>query len=149
MTVLQVFLIVLSAILLYQVPTRVIRRLHHSPAPAFIGRLLDSNVRRWLQPPAKIIKHIGIGQGMTMLDLGCGSGAFTTFAARAAGEQGKVYAVDIQPMMLQQLESKLARTEHQDITNIELKQASAYNLPSKMGLLTWYTWSPCFKKYLI
>ncbi len=84
-----------------------------------------------------------------MLDLGCGSGAFTTFAARAAGEQGKVYAVDIQPMMLQQLESKLARTEHQDITNIELKQASAYNLPSKMGLLTWYTWSPCFKKYLI
>ncbi len=133
MTTLQVFLIVLGAILSYQVLIRVIRRLHHSPAPAFIGRLLDSNVRRRLQPPAKIIKRIGIGQGMTVLDLGCGSGAFTTFAARAVGEQGKVYAVDIQTMMLQQLESKLARAEHRDITNIELKQASAYNLPFEDG----------------
>jgi len=66
---------------------------------------------------------------MTVLDLGCGSGAFTTFVARAVGEQGKVYAVDIQPAMIRQLECKLARPENQDLTNIELIQASAYHLP--------------------
>lgn len=37
------------------------------------------------------------------LELGCGSGAFTTFVARAVGEQGKVYAIDIQPKMLKKL----------------------------------------------
>ncbi len=63
------------------------------------------------------------------MDLGCGSGAFTPLVARAVGEQGKVYAVDIQPAMLQQLARKLARAENQDISNIELKQASAYDLP--------------------
>ncbi|MBA7697269.1 2-methoxy-6-polyprenyl-1,4-benzoquinol methylase [subsurface metagenome] len=66
---------------------------------------------------------------MTVIDLGCGSGAFTTFVARVVGEQGRVYAVDIQPAMLQQLERKLFKPENQDITNIELKEASAYKLP--------------------
>lgn len=63
------------------------------------------------------------------MDLGCGSGVFTTFVARAIGELGRVYAVDIQPAMLRQLKRKLSKAENQDITNIELKQASAYDLP--------------------
>jgi len=129
MTVLQVILIVLGAILLYLVLFSVIRKLHRCPAPAFMGRFLDSGYRRWVQPPDKVIERSGIKPGMTVLDLGCGSGAFTPFVARAIGEQGKVYAVDIQPAMLQQLERKLAKAENQDIKNIELKQASAYSLP--------------------
>ena len=129
MTALKVILIVFGAILLWLVLARVHRKLHHFPAPAFIGRFLDSDLRRWLQPPDKLIERSGIKQGMTVIDLGCGSGAFTPFVARTVGEQGKVYAVDIQPAMLQQLERKLAKAENQDIRNIELKQASAYDLP--------------------
>ncbi len=90
-------------------------------------------MRRWLQPPDKLIERSGIRRGMPVLDLGCGSGAFTTFVARAVGKRGKVYAVDIQPAMLQQLERKLAEAENQDIRNIELKQASAYDLPFEDG----------------
>jgi len=135
MTALKVILIVLGAFFLYQALIRIIRKLYHFPAPAFIGQFLDSNVRRWLQPPDKIIERSGIKQGMTALDLGCGSGAYTAFVARVVGEQGKVYAIDIQPAMLQQLERKLARPENQDIKNIELKQASAYHLPFEDGSL--------------
>ena len=69
------------------------------------------------------------------MDLGCGSGAFTTFVARVVGEQGKVYAVDIQPAMLRQLERKLAKPENQDIINIELRQAGAYDLPFEDGTI--------------
>ncbi len=116
-------------IILYFTLFRIIRKFYHPPAPAFIGRFLDSNARRWFQPPDKMIKRSGIKPGMTVLDLGCGSGAFTTFVARVVGEQNKVYAVDIQPAMLRQLKHKLAKAENQDITNIELKQASAYELP--------------------
>ena len=129
MTALKVIFIVLGAILLYLVLIRIIRKLYHFPAPALIGWFLDSNVRRWRQPPDKLIERSGIKPGMTVLDLGCGSGAFTPFIARAVGEQGKVYAVDIQPAMLKQLERKLDKVENQDISNIELKQASAYDLP--------------------
>jgi len=129
MTALKVILIVLGAILLYLVLLRIISKLYHFPAPAFLGRFLDSTVRCWLQPPDKIIERSSIKRGMTVVDLGCGSGAFTPFVARVVGEQGKVYAVDIQPAMLQQLERKLAKAENQDIKNIELKRASAYELP--------------------
>jgi ubiquinone/menaquinone biosynthesis C-methylase UbiE len=131
MTALKIILIVLGAILLYLVLAHIVRRFWNFPAPAFLGRLLDSNLRRWRQPPDKLIERSGIKKGMTVLDLGCGSGAFTTFVARAVGKQGKVYAVDIQPKMLKQLERKLARPENQDINNVELKQASAYKLPFK------------------
>ena len=133
MTALKVILIVLGAFFLYQVLIRIIRKSYHFPAPAFIGRFLDSNHRRRLQPPGKIIERSGIRQGMMVMDLGCGSGAFTPFVARAVGEWGKVYAVDIQPAMLKQLERKLARPENQDIKNIEPKQASAYDLPFEDG----------------
>ena len=129
MTVLKAILIVLGVFLLCQVLIRIIRKSYRVPAPAFIGRFLDSNLRRWAQPPAKLIERCGIMPGMRIMDLGCGSGAFTTFVARAVGEEGKVYAVDIQPAMLKQLERKLARPENRDIRNIELKQADAYNLP--------------------
>ncbi len=133
MTALKVILITISVFLLYQMVYRTIRKLYHFPAPAFIGRFLDSDIRRWVQPPEKIIERSGIKPGMTVIDLGCGSGVFTSFVARIVGEQGKVYAVDIQPAMLRQLERKLAKVENQDIRNIELKQASAYELPFEDG----------------
>jgi len=135
MTALKVILIVLGVIILFYLVLRIIRKLYRFPAPAFIGRALDSDFRRWLQPPDKVIERSGIKRGMTVLDLGCGSGAFTIFVARAVGERGKVYAVDIQPAMLHQLERKLAKAENQEIRNIELKQASAYDLPFEDGTI--------------
>ena len=125
----EVILVILGAIFLLLGLPRIIDKRHRSPAPPFLGRVLDSGIRRWVQPPDKTIERSRIKQGMTVLDLGCGSGAFTTLLARVVGEQGKVYAVDIQPGMLQQLECKLAKAENLDIRNVEIKQASAYELP--------------------
>jgi ubiquinone/menaquinone biosynthesis C-methylase UbiE len=130
MTVIKVVVIViLGLLLLHQVVMRIVRKLVHFPAPAFIGRGLDSNFRRKLQPPDKLIQRSGIRKGMHVLEVGCGSGAYTTFVARVVGGGGKVYALDIQPEMLKQLESKLAKPENEDIKNIELVNSSAYELP--------------------
>ena len=130
MSVPYIILLVLVAFVIYlALVPRAIKKRWHFPAPAFIGRFLDSGFRRFGQPPDKLIERSGIKPGMTVLDLGCGSGAFTTFVARAVGEQGKVYALDIQPDMLQQLARKLAKPENKDLKNIELVQASAYKTP--------------------
>ncbi|MBC8512190.1 MAG: class I SAM-dependent methyltransferase [Dehalococcoidia bacterium] len=129
MTVIKVLSIILGLFALWQVLIRVFRKLFHFPAPAFIGSFLDSNYRRKLQPPEKIIQRSGIRKGTRVLEVGCGSGAYTTFVARAVGREGRVYALDIQPEMLQQLESKLARPENEDIRNVELVNSSAYELP--------------------
>jgi len=125
----KILLTILVVFVLWQIVIRVFRKLFHFPAPAFIGGFLDSNYRRRVQSPDKLIERSGIKQGMKVLDLGCGSGAFTTFTARAVGESGKVYALDIEPKMLKQLENKLAKPENQDIKNIEIINKSAYELP--------------------
>ena len=75
------------------------------------------------------MQRSGIQKGMQVLEVGCGSGAITTFVARAVGDKGNVHALDIQPKMLQQLENKLSRPENRDITNIKLIESSAYDLP--------------------
>jgi ubiquinone/menaquinone biosynthesis C-methylase UbiE len=130
---LKIFLIVIIVIVAFPVLwltlAKLIRKLIHFPAPSFIGRLLDSNYRRKIQPPHKIVQRSGIKEGMNVLEVGCGSGAFTTFVARAVGEKGKVYALDIQPNMLKQLENKLAKPENKDIQNIKLIEGNAYELP--------------------
>lgn len=47
------------------------------------------------QQPEKVIAALPISQGAQIADLGAGSGYFTFHLAKAAGANGKVYAVDI------------------------------------------------------
>ena len=129
MHVLKIILIILGAIIIWLIFIRILRKLVHFPAPSFIGRFLDTNHRRRLQPPDQRIRASDITKGIKALEIGCGSGAYTTFIAKAIGNEGKVYALDIQPKMLEQIKKKLDKVENKDIKNIELVLASAYELP--------------------
>jgi ubiquinone/menaquinone biosynthesis C-methylase UbiE len=140
-----VILCILAFTIFWLTLAKVIRKLHPFPAPAFIGRLLDSGYRRRIQPPRQLIERAGIQNGMQVLDLGCGSGAFTPSIARTVGDKGKVYALDIQADMLKQLERKLSRHENRDIRNIKLIERSAYELPfedSSLDLVSMVTVLP-------
>jgi len=131
--VLKIVLIVILCILAFPILwlslAKLVRKMFRFPAPAFIGRLLDSGYRRRIQPPEQLIERSGIKKDMHILDLGCGSGAFTPFIARTVGVKGKVYALDVQADMLKQLERKLAKPENRDIKNIKLIEGNAYELP--------------------
>ncbi|RME84145.1 MAG: methyltransferase domain-containing protein [Caldilineae bacterium] len=83
-----------------------------------------------MQPPSDIVRRSGIKQGMRVVDLGCGSGTFTLEMAKHVGENGEVFAIDIQPKMLQQLESKLQKEENRAIKKlIKVIEGSAYKIP--------------------
>jgi ubiquinone/menaquinone biosynthesis C-methylase UbiE len=120
---------VLGIFLLYQAILRFIRKRYHFPVPAFVGRFLDSDLRRAMQPAQPIIERSGIRPGMRVLEVGCGSGSYTTFIARAVGQDGEVCALDIQPQMLAQIDRKLNLPENSDIRNIRLYEGSAHELP--------------------
>ncbi len=62
-----------------------------------------------------MLANLGIRPGMVVCDLGCGNGYLTLPLARMVGPQGRVYAVDIQPQMLEMLR---ARLEKEDIDNV-------------------------------
>jgi ubiquinone/menaquinone biosynthesis C-methylase UbiE len=133
--ILKIIAYVLGGLFAYQVIIRIIRKLIHFPAPAFIGFFLDSDLRRKMQPAEDFVQAAGIKPGMRVLEIGCGSGAYTTHVARAVGPEGALEALDIQPAMLAQLEKKLSHPEFEDIDNITLHEADAYHLPFEDGKL--------------
>ena len=133
--VLRTVLIILVALIGYQAIIRLVRKLWHFPAPGFIGRFLDSPVRKWQQSPESFVARSGAQPGMTVLEIGCGSGAFTTAMAHAVRPEGHVHALDIQADMLRQLRRKLAKPAYQDITNVTLHEHNAYDLPFEDGTL--------------
>ncbi|MBM3967554.1 MAG: methyltransferase domain-containing protein, partial [Planctomycetes bacterium] len=53
--------------------------------------------------PEEMLEQLGIKPGIVVCDMGCGDGYYTIELAKRVGPTGKVYAVDIQPEMLQEL----------------------------------------------
>lgn len=82
-----------------------------------------------------LLKALDVKLGQTVCDLGCGNGFYTLRLAKLVGPKGKVWAVDIQPEMLQLLEE---RAEARGLTNLQPTLGSAItpNLPKeKIDLL--------------
>jgi len=62
-----------------------------------------------------MLKALNVKRGQTVCDMGCGNGFYTLQLARLVGPKGLVYAVDIQPEMLQMLAHNAAQA---GLTNI-------------------------------
>ncbi len=58
------------------------------------GLLMGSRVRSWIMNPVKTLEIAGIHPGLTILEVGCGTGFFTIPAAQMVGEKGYVIALD-------------------------------------------------------
>jgi tRNA A58 N-methylase Trm61 len=76
--------------------------------PWWIGYLLASPIRRWIQNPEELLGSY-IRPGMMVLEPGPGMGFFTLPLAKLVGPSGRVAAVDIQPKMLDGLRRRAAK----------------------------------------
>ena len=54
--------------------------------------------------PQQIISQLDLQSGSRVADIGAGSGAYALAAAKAVGEHGKVFAVEVQKELLSRLE---------------------------------------------
>jgi len=128
------FLTILIAILLglaffWLVVMKVVSRIAASlgasaPCPAAVGWLVDNPIRRNYMH--SLLDRVGIRPGERVLELGPGPGVFTVAAAKRAGPQGRLVAVDIQTRMIEQVE---LRARQAGLTNVETHVASAHSLP--------------------
>lgn len=74
----------------------------------------------------EILDAVGLQSGMTVADIGAGSGLFVALFARAVGASGRVYAVDITPVMVNNI---LRRAREAGLNNVAGEVNSAKSLP--------------------
>ncbi len=85
-------------------------------------KLEDPRRLEWM-PPDQVLANLPLRPGMAVADIGAGTGFFAIPMARALGPTGKVFAVDLQPGMLDLLAAKLSGPGAP--ANISLLQGSA------------------------
>ena len=65
-----------------------------------LGAALGSGLRDFWQKPDQVLETLGDLEGLTIADIGCGEGYFTSRLLELVGPEGKVFATDIQPEVL-------------------------------------------------
>jgi ubiquinone/menaquinone biosynthesis C-methylase UbiE len=64
----------------------------------------EMEFREWLRDNAdEVLYKVGVREGQTLVDYGCGSGIFSIAAAKKVGGRGLGYAMDIRPQALTRL----------------------------------------------
>ncbi len=102
--------------------------------PFWVGYLLLSPVRKWLENPEKLLGPF-VRPGMTVLEPGCAMGFFTLPLARMVGPTGRVIAVDIQPRMLAVLERRARKAGLAERIQIRSAQPDSLGIEDLKGLV--------------
>lgn len=98
---------------------RSIRYFWKFPMPSAMGNVIAAGpYRNRVQPPSMIVDAIDAKLGMTVVEVGCGSGLYTVAVAKAVQPDGLVYAVDIQEGMLEKLRARMERDGVENITPV-------------------------------
>jgi predicted methyltransferase len=88
---------------------------HGLPDPETYAHELDDPGRDEWQRPDQVAELLECRPGMTVVDLGAGTGYFLRYLSAAVGPQGRVLALDSDPSMIQVIH---ARLEHAAIENV-------------------------------
>lgn len=79
---------------------------------------LDSSLRDYWQQPDQVLDLLGDLNGLLVADIGAGEGYFTYRLADRVGDDGQVYATDIQAEVLETLEAGLPNEVRDRVTTI-------------------------------
>src|ERR1700745_3894965 len=96
-------------------------RSHKLFDPASAHKLENPERLTWM-PPDEVITLLALESGNDVADIGAGTGYFALPMAKAV-DPGKVYAVDLQPEMLNLLRQKLSAPGA--VRNVELVEGDA------------------------
>ena len=81
--------------------------------------LLEQPDRTLWQKPEQIMDAVRVADGSTVADIGAGAGWFTIRLAQRVGPKGKVYAQDVQRVMLDGIKRRVQREGLENVTTVQ------------------------------
>lgn len=92
---------------------------HGNPADldAYIAKMFEPGRDEW-QKPDEVVKALGVAPGQVVCDIGAGPGYFALRLAKAVGESGSVFAVDVESKMLDALRTRIAESGARNVTPV-------------------------------
>jgi ubiquinone/menaquinone biosynthesis C-methylase UbiE len=84
--------------------------------------------------PKRLVKRMGLSDGMRVADFGSGSGHFTLAIAPLVGKLGRVYAVDIHTDLLTRLKNEATALGHENVDVVRANMEDG-SLPFPMNYL--------------
>ncbi len=76
-------------------------------------------IRDILRPRMDLLKEAGIEPGFCILDYGCGPGSYIAALAQLVGTSGEIYALDIHPLAIKEVQRTAARKAITNVKTIE------------------------------
>ncbi len=94
---------------------------HRFDNPEDYAERWNSPERDEWQKPDEVMKLMGVGEGMTVVDIGAGTGYFVEQLAPVVDSSGKVLALDIEQSMVDYVNEQ---AEQQGVDNIEARKVA-------------------------
>lgn len=94
-------------------------RKHGNPddLASYIAKMEEPGRAAW-QKPDEVVQALGLKGGETVCDIGAGPGYFSLRLARAVGDGGRVFAVDVEPRILEVLRQRLKEAKLRNVTPV-------------------------------
>jgi ubiquinone/menaquinone biosynthesis C-methylase UbiE len=101
---------------------------------SYIAKMEDPSRAEW-QKPDQVLRALALQPGQVVCDVGAGPGYFTLPVARAVGENGRVYAVDVDPRILATLRKRLRDAGLRNVTPVLALDDDALLPPAACDLI--------------
>ena len=98
------------------------------------ARWLERESRAHEERPELLLRELALAPGMTVADIGAGTGYYTWQLAKQLGPGGRVYAVDVQPEMIRMLDSQMAKRGVRNVVSVLGSETSVKLPPSSVDL---------------
>ena len=122
-----------AAVMAQQPPTAKPNHMDHKfDDPARYAKSFDDPARDAWQMPSRVIEALQLKSGMKVADVGAGTGYFSMRLAKVPGVS--VFAVDIEPRMVEYLEQRAHKEHAMNVTAV-LAGASSPNLPEPVDVI--------------
>ncbi len=93
---------------------------------------LDDPSRLELFDPEKVLREFGLKKGMKVLDVGTGAGFYLPYLSGAVGTEGKVYAIDTEPLAVEYAKNKVKSL---GLSNVEVLSSEENHIPLEDNLV--------------